>query len=35
MRLVQREGVLVAEADPALPVLMAEQVRDALEQVRR
>jgi len=35
MRLVQREGVLVAEADPSPPVLTAEEVRDALEQVRR
>lgn len=35
VRLVDRDGALVAEADTDLPVLTAEQVRDALESTRR
>lgn len=35
LRLVEREGVLVAEADAPLPPLTAEEVRDALERARR
>ncbi|MBI2238987.1 MAG: AbrB/MazE/SpoVT family DNA-binding domain-containing protein [Actinobacteria bacterium] len=35
LRLVEREGVLVAEADTPLPPLTAEEVRDALERARR
>lgn len=35
VRLVDHEGALVAEADGDLPVLTAEQVRDAVEATRR
>lgn len=35
LRLVEREGVLVAETDTSLPQLTAEEVRDALERIRR
>ena len=35
MRLVERDGVLVAEADGEMPPLTTEQVRDALDRVRR
>lgn len=35
VRLVSREGVLVAEPDRPLPALTAEEVRDTLEHVRR
>jgi AbrB family looped-hinge helix DNA binding protein len=34
-RLVDRDGALVADADTDLPVLTAEQVRDAVEATRR
>lgn len=35
VRLVDNEGALVAVADIDLPVLTAEQVRDAVEATRR
>ncbi len=35
VRLVDHEGTLVAVADSDLPVLTAEQVRDAVEATRR
>lgn len=35
MRLVERDGTLVAETDIPQPALSAGQVRDALEHVRR
>lgn len=35
LRLVERKGVLVAEAEAPLPPLTAEEVRDALERARR
>ena len=35
VQLVDREGVLVAVADTELPLLTAEQVRDAVEATRR
>lgn len=35
MRLVDREGVLVAEPDGSLSPLTADEVRDTLERVRR
>ena len=35
MRLLKRGKGVVAVADDSLPVLTAEQVRDALERVRR
>jgi AbrB family looped-hinge helix DNA binding protein len=35
VRLVEQEGALVAVADTDLPVLTAEQVRDAVEATRR
>ena len=35
MRLVEREGVTVAEPDIPLPTLSSEQVRELLEQSRR
>lgn len=35
VRLVDHDGVLVAAAETALPVLTAEKVRDALEATRR
>ena len=35
VRLVEHEGALVAVADADLPVLTAEQVRDAVEATRR
>lgn len=35
VRIEDRDGVLVAIADNELPVLTAEQVRDALEAARR
>jgi hypothetical protein len=35
VRLEEREGALVAVADADLPVLTAEQVRDAIEATRR
>ncbi|WSE56444.1 AbrB/MazE/SpoVT family DNA-binding domain-containing protein [Mycolicibacterium sp. ND9-15] len=35
VRLVDREGALVAVADADLPALTAEQVRDAVEAARR
>lgn len=35
MRLVRREGVLVAETDRPMPTLTAELVRETLERVRR
>lgn len=35
VRLVERQGALVAVADTALPVLTAEQVREAVEATRR
>jgi len=35
VRLVDHEGALVAVADTDLPVLTAEQVRDAVEATRR
>jgi len=35
VRLVDHEGTLVAVADIDLPVLTAEQVRDAVEATRR
>lgn len=35
VRLVDQGGALVAETDHELPVLTAEQVRDALEATRR
>jgi AbrB family looped-hinge helix DNA binding protein len=35
LHLVERDGVLVAEADAPLPPLTAEEVRDTLERVRR
>jgi len=35
VRLVEHEGVLVAVSDADLPVLTAEQLRDAVEATRR
>lgn len=35
MRLVDRKGILVAEPDVAIPPLTNDEVRDALERVRR
>ena len=35
VRLVEHDGALVAVADADLPVLTAEQVRDAVEATRR
>jgi AbrB family looped-hinge helix DNA binding protein len=35
VRLVERDGVVVAEAERPLPELTAELVRDTLERVRR
>lgn len=35
MRLVEREGRVVVEADTEMPVLTVEQVRATLEHVRR
>lgn len=35
VRLVDQDGTLVAVADTELPVLTAEQVRDAVEAARR
>ncbi len=35
VRLEDRDGALVAVAETALPVLTAEQVRDAIEATRR
>ena len=35
MRLVQRDGGLVIEAEGEMPVLTADDVRDILERVRR
>lgn len=35
LRLVEREGVLVAETEVPLPPLTAEEVRNTLERVRR
>lgn len=35
LRLVEREGFLVAESAESLPPLTAEQVRETLERVRR
>lgn len=35
VRLVERDGVPILEADEPLPVLRAEEVRDVLERTRR
>jgi AbrB family looped-hinge helix DNA binding protein len=35
MRLVKRRNILVAEPDVAMPRLTGDEVRDALERVRR
>jgi AbrB family looped-hinge helix DNA binding protein len=35
MHLIERDGVVVAEPESALPRLTAEEVRDALGRIRR
>jgi len=35
MRLVERDGVLVAEPETALPPLTSEEVRETLDRTRR
>lgn len=35
VKMVEREGILIAEPQEAIPPITAEEIREALEQVRK